>query len=55
MSSLELVSLIANKTSSFGLDISVDQFGGRYEDGEKAVVTGVSDRDGFLSLLYIYI
>jgi hypothetical protein len=53
VSPLELVSLIANKTSSFGLDISVDRFGGRYEEGDELVVTGVSDRDGYLSLLYI--
>jgi len=51
VSPLELVALIANRTSSFGLDVSVDRQ--RYQENETFTLTGISDRDGYLYLLSI--
>ena len=54
ISPLELVALIADKTSSFGFDVTVDRFdGARYKVGETFSVRGSSDRDGYLYLLHI--
>ena len=48
---IEMVSLIANKTSHFGLDIFVDRNdGGRYRPGEPIRVAAESDREGYLYL-----
>ena len=54
ISPVQLVGLIENRTSTFNFDITVDKFdGGRYVVGEPFRVTGVSDQDGFLYLLYL--
>jgi hypothetical protein len=47
----DLAALIADKTSSFDFDITVDKFdGGRYADGEPIVVKGKSARSGYIYL-----
>jgi len=54
LSPIEMVSLIANKTSHFGLDIFVDRNdGGRYRPGEPVRVAAESDRRGYLYLFDI--
>ncbi|PHR95733.1 MAG: hypothetical protein COA78_29635 [Blastopirellula sp.] len=54
VSPMELVSLVANKTSSFGLDITVDRFdGGTYEVGEQFFVRCASEKKGYLYLIQI--
>ena len=51
---MELMGLLATETSSFGVDITVDQFdGGKYRVGETLAVTGSSDRAGYLYLLRV--
>ena len=48
----ELVQLIADQTSDFMLDVTVDRFdGGRYKLGEKIVVSGKSAKSGYLYLI----
>ena len=50
----ELVKLIADQTSDFMLDITVDRFdGGMYKAGEKITVTGKSEKSGYLYLIGI--
>lgn len=50
----ELVKLIADQTSDFMLDITVDKFdGGMYEPGEKITISGKSEKSGFLYLIGI--
>lgn len=50
----ELVNLIADQTSDFMLDITVDKFdGGMYDIGEKISVFGKSDKSGYLYLIGI--
>ncbi|HUT93089.1 MAG TPA: DUF4384 domain-containing protein [Thermoguttaceae bacterium] len=54
LSPLQVVAAIADKTSSFGLDVSVDRFdGGQYAVGEPLQVRGSSEQAGFLYLFYI--
>jgi hypothetical protein len=54
LSPLELVALIADRTSSFGLDVTVDRFdGGHYQIGEAFQVRGASERPGYLYLLHV--
>lgn len=54
ISPLELVALIADKTSSFGFDVTVDRFdGARYKVGETFSVRGSSEKAGYLYLLHI--
>jgi len=54
LSPMELVALIANKTSSFGLDATVDRFdGGTYRVGEKFFVRCASERAGYLYLILV--
>ena len=51
---IELMSLLATETSSFGVDITVDRFdGGKYRVGETLSVTGSSERAGYLYLLQV--
>ena len=51
---IEMVSLISNKTSHFGLDIFVDQNdGGRYPAGAPIRVSAESDREGYLYIFDI--
>jgi hypothetical protein len=51
---IDLVTLVASKTSDFGLDISVDRFdGGVYREGDLMSVAGKSEKDGFLYLIAI--
>jgi hypothetical protein len=51
---MELVALIAEKTSSFGLDVTVDRFdGARYENGSTFSIRGASAQAGHLYLLHI--
>lgn len=50
----ELVKLIADQTSDFMLDVTVDKFdGGMYEPGEKITISGKSEKEGFLYLIGI--
>lgn len=54
LSPLEVVAAIAEKTSSFGLDVTVDRFdGGQYVVGEPLQVRGSSEQAGYLYLFYI--
>ncbi len=54
LSPLQVVAAIAEKTSSFGLDVSVDRFdGGQYTVGEPLQVRGSSEQAGYLYLFYI--
>lgn len=54
LSPLELVAMIARKTSDFGLDVTVDRFdGGLYEEGDTLSVRVTCDRSGYLYLLYV--
>jgi hypothetical protein len=54
ISPIQLVATIAEKTSSFGLDVTVDRFdGGQYAIGEPYFVRGTSERPGYLYLLHI--
>ena len=54
LSPLQVVAAIADKTSSFGLDVSVDRFdGGQYAVGEPLQVRGSSEQAGYLYLFYI--
>jgi hypothetical protein len=54
ISPMELVALIAEKTSSFGLDVTVDRFdGARYENGSTFSIRGASAQAGYLYLLHI--
>jgi len=54
LSPLQVVAAIAEKTSSFGLDVSVDRFdGGQYAVGEPLQVQGSSAEAGYLYLFYI--
>lgn len=54
LSPIEMVSLIANKTSHFGLDIFVDRNdGGKYKVGEPVRVAAESDKPGYLYLFDI--
>lgn len=51
---MELVALIAEKTSSFGLDATVDRFdGGRYQAGEAFSIRVSPEKPGYLYLLHI--
>ena len=53
MSPIQLVAAIAQKTSSFDFDITVDRFdGGHYGVGENFTIQGVSARAGYLYLFY---
>jgi len=50
----ELLKLIANQTSDFAFDISVDRFdGGKYEEGDTVVVSGTSEKEGYLYLFAV--
>ncbi len=54
LSPQELVAVIANKTSAFKFDVTVDQFdGGKYAAGQKLWITGATDKPGYLYLLHI--
>ncbi|MFO0905752.1 MAG: DUF4384 domain-containing protein [Pirellulales bacterium] len=54
LSAWELLGLVANKTSAFPLDITVDRFdGGEYQIGEALEVRGSSSKAGYLYLLYL--
>jgi hypothetical protein len=54
LSPLEMVALIAGKTSDFGLDVTVDRFdGGLYEVGDELKVRVTSELAGYLYLLYV--
>ena len=54
VSPTELVALIADKTSSFGLDATVDRFdGGSYNIGERFFVRLSSQRAGYLYLIQV--
>ncbi|MBM4092670.1 MAG: DUF4384 domain-containing protein, partial [Planctomycetes bacterium] len=54
LSPLELAAMVTDKTSSFGLDVTVDRFdGGHYRAGETFIVRGVSARGGHLYLLHL--
>ncbi len=54
LSPIQLVAAIAEETSSFGLDVTVDRFdGGLYTIGEPYTVKGSSERAGYLYLLHI--
>lgn len=54
VSPAQLVDTIADRTSTFGLDVTVDRFdGGQYVFGEGFSVRGKADRDGYLYLLCI--
>jgi len=51
---MELVALIAEKTSSFGLDVTVDRFdGAHYRIGETFFLRCASEKPGYLYLLYV--
>ncbi|MBI1902424.1 MAG: DUF4384 domain-containing protein [Planctomycetia bacterium] len=51
---MELVALVANKTSSFKFDVTVDRFdGGKYTPGEAFSIRGVSAKAGYLYLLHL--
>ncbi|MCA9268506.1 MAG: DUF4384 domain-containing protein [Planctomycetales bacterium] len=51
---IEIVSLVANKTSHFGLDIFVDRNdGGKYAVGEAIRIAAESDKAGFIYLFDI--
>lgn len=51
---LEVAALVANRTSSFPLDVTVDRFdSGTYRPGEPISVRVNSDRAGFLYLFYL--
>ena len=53
ISPLQLISLIAQKTSSFDFDVTVDRFdGGHYAVGENFLIRGASARAGYLYLFY---
>jgi hypothetical protein len=50
----ELVAAIAEKTSAFNLDVTVNRFdGGHYSIGEVLSVSGTSERAGYLYLFHI--
>ena len=54
VSPLELVAMIACRTSAFPLDVTVDRFdGGEYKVGETFIVRGTPAKDGYLYLLYV--
>lgn len=51
---IDLVSLIATRTSDFALDITVDRFdGGKYREGDLLSIAGKSARNGYLYLLAV--
>ncbi|MGE0756409.1 MAG: DUF4384 domain-containing protein [Pirellulaceae bacterium] len=54
LSPLELVSIITDKTSSFGLDATVDRFdGGAYQEGDEIRIRLASGSAGYLYLLHV--
>ena len=54
LSPVELLGLVANKTSHFSLDVTVNKFdGGKYAPGEPFTIKGRSARAGFLYVLYL--
>ncbi|NUQ63326.1 MAG: DUF4384 domain-containing protein [Pirellulales bacterium] len=54
VSPIQMVAMIANKTSAFDFDITLDKFdGGHYAPGEMYQIRGHSAQDGFLYLLHI--
>ncbi len=54
ISPMQLVATIAKKTSSFGLDARLADFGKvRYHVGEHSEVTGSSERAGYLYVLHV--
>lgn len=54
LSPTELAALVLNRTSSFGVDVTVDRFdGGHYQPGERYRLRGSSAKDGFLYLLHV--
>jgi hypothetical protein len=51
---IELAALIADKTSAFSLDVTVDRFdGGHYTQDDVVIVSGSSERPGHLYLLLV--
>jgi hypothetical protein len=54
LSPLQLVAAIANRTSQFGLDAYLEQFGkSRFQIGERTALRGTSDRAGYLYVLHV--
>ncbi|HPP54462.1 MAG TPA: DUF4384 domain-containing protein, partial [Thermoguttaceae bacterium] len=54
LSPSELVALVGQRTSSFGLDITIDRFdGAHYDPGETFSIRGVSAQAGYLYLLHL--
>ena len=54
MSPMQLVSAIANRTSGFGFDVRLHEFGRtRYEIGESTRIVGASEEAGYLYLFHI--
>lgn len=54
LSPVELVALMANRTSSFTLDATVDRFdGGRYAAGETFKVRVATEKPGYLYLMHV--
>lgn len=54
LSPTELVALVANTTSSFKIDVTVDRLdGSRYRVGEPLRVLCASEREGYLYLVYL--
>jgi len=54
LSPSELLAVVTNKTSSFNLDITVDKFdGGQYTVGERYLISGSSEKAGYLYLFHI--
>jgi len=54
ISPMELVAIIAEKNSSFGLDVTVNRFdGGHYTIGETFTVRCAAEKSGYLYLFYL--
>lgn len=54
VSPMQIVAMIADKTSAFDFDVSVDRFdGGQYAIGEPYQIRGQAAQNGFLYLFYI--
>ncbi len=54
LSAMELVALVARKTSSFGLDCTIDRFdGAHYRIGQTFFVRCASERPGYLYLFHV--
>lgn len=54
LSPLELVAAVANRSPTFGLDVTVDRYdGGRYKVGDTFSVRGSSEKAGHLYLLHV--